>query len=228
MAKECCNCGSKLGLWGGTAILEEFSNYVLCEECFSYRMKLNKARSDEEYRQYYAHFSKLMNNPSTPEAIKDKIDGSRKNYLEVQKTRIEKETHKQRVNDLMVTTGNSFEGYCVKKYIGIVSKHTKISHGFKNIRKSSENASEIGMKEVLEGFENETISNLTELAENMVMNSISESAVNRGANAILGLHIRVDYVDPKNKSALEAMFDMEVYISVYGTAVYIEKEDFAQ
>lgn len=117
----------------------------------------------------------------------------------------------QKIQDLILTTGTSFEGYKVEKYIDVICEEIvfknslwkQISAGFEDF------ANALSFKDKEMSGASELIAN----ARRYIMEKFKEKAVRLDANAILG----IDF---------ESSFGSDVVrVSVFGTAVCVKKSE---
>ncbi len=113
--------------------------------------------------------------------------------------------------NMMLTTGNSFEGYCVREYIDVICEESI----FRNSMSASITA---GLEDLVESFsfsEKELSggTSLIENARNFVFSKFKRKAASIGANGVLGIEFETSL-----GTAL-------VRVSVFGTAVRIEKNN---
>lgn len=110
-----------------------------------------------------------------------------------------------KIMNFPLTTGGDFEGYCIKKYNGLVSGECVIGSGlaadffssFSDLTGSKSKAFSEKMKEI----------------KNSALNDMIEDAIARGGNGIIG--ISFDYITFSGMNMMG--------VSVYGTSVIIEK-----
>lgn len=146
---------------------------------------------------------------------KDSLKEQWKKDCERKKQQIEKEKSRllqeqmilnQKVYEHMITSGYNFEGYRIKKYLGIVCGECVLGTGFS----SSLNASFADFLGIESSSYNNKLQSARKLAESRaIMQSIS-----KGGNALIGVDI--DYVN----------FSADVIGVIYnGTSVVVEKID---
>ena len=252
MAKQCCVCGSRLSFMNsGTARFGKYPEYEFCADCdFKYR-RLSDAYSDSDYETYYNHFKRFIETPSVPQEIKDKITGTRerRKLRDEQRQRKEEEQQlnqakerdrRERVKNMLLTSCDALEGYNIK-YLGLVSQDSLFESGplggFSSSEEStnyiseesadSVSASDAARAVLFKCSEHGFVAEKVDDAKKQVLYKLSVKAANAGANAIIGMHIDVDFPVPTQPGKLFdfLQFAKIIKVSAYGTAVYVEKKD---
>ena len=113
--------------------------------------------------------------------------------------------------NLLLTTGSSFDGYTVDKYIDVICEEVVFKNSFLN--QISAELEDLGSAFSFKEKELTGSSELIKKAREYVMKKFRRSAAELGANAILG-------VDFENSFG-----DKIVRVSVSGTAVVISKKE---
>lgn len=109
------------------------------------------------------------------------------------------------MNDIMLTSGFNFEGYEIKEYLGIISGQTALgSNFFKGLA--------AGVTEISDA-ESEKLTSKLEQASDLAMEKLKRVALNKGADAIVGLQF--NYTQFSNNS---------VGTIATGTAVTLNKK----
>ncbi|MBQ8143690.1 MAG: YbjQ family protein [Butyricicoccus sp.] len=127
MAKTCLNCGKKIGTFSNDPfILSE--NHLICYECSEPIKHLTNALYDVKTKDEFQRIASEILTKSDalfePSVVKE-IEGKIKSILS-KNTYI----HSEDVINYMMTTGSYFEGYEIKKYLGIVSGQVVLGTGF--------------------------------------------------------------------------------------------------
>ena len=127
----------------------------------------------------------------------------------IRKAKEEEERHEFFRREMILTTCPSVEGYRIKRQCGLVFGEVAFKTGFfKSLGAAFDNIGDLlsaGSKE-LSGT-----ARLLADAREYAMNKIKDDAINRGANAIIG-------IDSESSIGGDIM-----HVTIYGTAVEIEK-----
>ncbi|SDY93119.1 YbjQ family protein [Tindallia californiensis] len=147
----------------------------------------------------YSH-TQMMNIQNAPDFDISHID--QKSGLKNSEYRSERETIRDLLQNMIVTSGYHFEGYKINEYLGFISAETVLGMGiFRGLSATVAN---------LAGTESAALRGKLKSAKKIVMEEIMMQAAERGANAIVGVDL--DYT----------MFGGELLgIIVSGTAVEI-------
>lgn len=185
-----------------------------CAEC-NEKIKL-LTRNDPKT---VAFFRNASNYPSANEYTKKYING----LIERNKTRIENTECVQyddniaridrdnRRKNIVLTTCHSVDGYIATKQLGLVFGEVYFKAGFFK----SQGA---GLSNIIDGIlpgdrELSGSARIMSDAREYAINKMIEDAVQKGANAIIGIDTESSYVDSIS------------HITIYGTAVFIEKQE---
>lgn len=181
--KNCPNCGEILG-----------DSVEICYAC-RYSNKLRRVLTMEESRQ-------LRDNRQEIISQKQSESEDREN---------QRKRRDQTITDIknkkvrfLCNTGYQFEGYHIKEYIDIVSSEIALGTGFMSELSASIHDSL--------GTQSNTIEEKLGQAKNKALNNLIEKAMEKGANALIGL----------NYDTFTLTNNMLV-VSINATAVYIEK-----
>ena len=226
----CAICNKKQSGW-----IEDFplsvkmSEHRICANCKE-RLDIlsdskNFIKETETITESIGHISSCLENITSTQVIiylrdilsnaKKRIELIRKKEeeiaLEAQKKAELERLFNQKLEELMLTTGNSFEGYRTKKYIDIIYEETIFKNSFwNNIGAGLEDLGNcLSFKEKELTGASDLISNAREYA----MKKFKEKAVRLDANAIIG-------IDFENTFGSDV-----VRVAISGTAVQIEKLD---
>lgn len=209
MAK-CCVCGKDIWQQEFVVPNEAFPEFVFCDRCDNAVRRLERNPSDEEYQETTVLFADFMRNKDIPAAVRDVYADADDVYWS-RKERAGKyeDMYNAAIEELLLTTGSTFEGYKVVKYLNIISCEIIFKNSFlKSLTAGIEdfiNALSFREKEMSGAME------LIERAKEHVMLQFRKKAVAAGANAVLG----IDF---------ETSFGAEIVkISVNGTAVIVDK-----
>lgn len=196
---------------------EEATTTVLgnhfCDECNGKIRLLEK--NDPKTVAFFRNESNYpMANPYTKKYISGLIE---RNKTRVENTEqivyhenIQRIDQEKRRSDIKLTTCNSIDGYKATKQFGLVFGETVFKTGFfKSLGASMTNIAQTikwGDQELTGTGE------IMDNARDYAINKMIDRAIQKGANAIIGID---------TESTLSAEF---VHITIYGTAVFIEKE----
>jgi len=148
---------------------------------------------------------------SSPTNVAYAVKERDKAFESMARNREIKENEEKSFSELIMTTGSSFEGYKVEKYIDIVCEELifknslwkRLSAGFEDLGNAF-------------SFSEREMSGASELIENArqyVLKKFKRKAITLGANAVLGVEF-------------ESSFGSEVVrVAVFGTAVEIKKNE---
>ncbi len=234
MAKQCCVCGRNIGFMDAAIALGADEHYA-CSKCYSiienYWTQIWNTESAEQIEEILGKAN---------EAIDDKAQDIRnqqilRDYLrhgadkkigfinDRERQKVEKDdamesfvpdeedTYKLMRSKLMLTTAGTLEGYKVKKQLGVVYGETvfKASAG-------QELSSAIGDMFRTFSFSAKEMKgqvSIIEEARKFAYCKMMKEALDLGANAIIA-------IDSDN-----TIGGMGWYLSLYGTAVYVEPEE---
>lgn len=113
---------------------------------------------------------------------------------------------KEQKNNYMITTGNIFQGYCIERYIDVISCEVVLGTGF---------MSELSAKvNDVFGTESRKFANKIKEAKEIVREQYIEEAIKLESNATIGF-----------KYEMNNLSDNIIVVSAYGTAVVISKMD---
>lgn len=210
MAK-CFVCGGAV-TGEGIQLLKNYPQYAMCGECFDLLQQLPRCTSESKYNEIDERFSKVVRNAEIPEELRDifrEADDAYWNYKESVSSY--EDNYAQALENLMLTTGSSFDGYKVVKYLDIISCEIVFKNSFLNTLSA-------GFEDFFRAlsFKEKEMSGVTELIERAkvyVMSKFREKAIAKGANAVLG----IDF---------ETSFGSDIVkISVNGTAVVVDAKE---
>lgn len=189
---------------------EQFPEYVLCDECYRMLRRLPKCTDEELYNKIDARFSSVARSATVPESIKKIFRKADDDYWQFKESYSKyNEAHEAALENLMLTTGSSFDGYKVVKYLDIISCEIVFKNSFIHSLSA-------GVEDFFKrlSFSEKELSGTTELIERgkqYIMRKFREKAVSICANAVLG----IDF---------ETSFGSDIVkISVNGTAVIVDK-----
>lgn len=215
MASNCSICNNKIGIMEPIGSLsEEYPNIKVCNKCLTKRRELFFAEKDKEkYFTAIEYFKKYQSSEQLNSIVSSTIDAWVKYGEQCFNENIEEQERKEKEQELlnnldnfMITNGDSFEGYRIQAYHGLVSGETVLGTGFLS-EYSATFADYFGTKS--KAFANK-IFKAKQAAQIILM----QNAIHKGANAVIG--VNYGYIT----------FDGNVIgISADGTAVEIEKEN---
>lgn len=209
MAIICSICGKSQSGWIMDFPLNETMEERICAKCHDRLEIINKLNSDkrDEAIQYITNAIKCNSE------IKDYVKKYIKNVLqngkedvqspeEIKKYKEEQEL--QKLKSVMLTSGNSFEGYRIIKYLDFISAETVVGIGvIKALLGNITNAI---------GTESNALSSKLETVREATLYKLRKKAYEMGANGIVALDL--DYT----------MFgETMVAVVMNGTAIVMEK-----
>lgn len=208
--RNCFTCNDAINEDCFAVLDEQFPQYVMCDECYRMLSRLPKCTDEELYNKIDARFSSVARSTAVPQSIKKIFRKADDDYWQFKESLSKyNEAHETALENLMLTTGSSFDGYKVVKYLDIISCEVVFKNSFINSLSA-------GFEDFLKGlsFKEKELSGATELIERgkqYVMTKFREKAISMCANAVLG----IDF---------ETSFGSEIVkISVNGTAVIVDK-----
>ena len=102
-------------------IVDSLPQYVLCDTCHVALRDLPRSRTDNEYETRKSRFMPLIRSAETPDQIKMVIRDADNEYWFRKERGTYKDAYATAMYNLMLTTGSSFDGYRVLKYLDIIS-----------------------------------------------------------------------------------------------------------
>ena len=203
---KCSLCGNE------EATISVLGNHF-CEECNG-KIKLLE-KNDPKMVAFFRNENNYPSaNPYTKKYINGLID---KNKLRIENTeqvvfhdniaRIDRENRKK---NIILSTCHSIDGYTATKQFGLVFGEVYFKSGFfKSLGASLSN--------LADGFipgdrEMSGTAGIMKDAREYAINKMTEEAIQKGANAVIGIDSESSYADNIT------------HITIYGTAVFIEKE----
>lgn len=207
---NCCVCGNPISADQFFTPDENQPSYVFCDDCYRSFRRLSLKPTEVEYNQIDQKFSAFMRNNQIPLSVRNvyrEADDGYWHNKEMETRYID--AYSSAIDNLLLTTGSSFEGYRVAKYIDIISCEIIFKNSFiKSLSAGIEdffNVLSFGEKEMSGSME------LIDRAKKYVMEKFRVKAVEAGANAVLG----IDF---------ETTFGSDIVkISINGTAVVVDK-----
>ncbi len=223
MADLCLCCGKKVGIFTGGHL-----NNTVCDNCYfkfaSYVEGMKISETLEEMNSRYDNVIKIVNESGFLEdgqkhVIKyvDEIKQKTHKKLNEKETALAEEIKKQEQHtkikeeytklrkDILLTTGNSFEGFDIIEYCGIKSGSIVLGTGFLSEFTASFND--------LRGTEDNRMANKVEEAKAGAVNNLIENCIFAGANGIIGVGYDIMTIGTNM-----------IVVSANGTAVKIVKK----
>lgn len=213
MAKICENCGRKNNFLVGDPFSLD-NERILCCKCAEKILHelfilesvqtLEDAMLSKEklikicYSQFNSNISQLVLKKVEP------IYNERYKYFQsIHDKKADLERSRRMIQDHMLTTGFSFDGYYISKYLGIISGQVVLGTGFLSEVSAS-------FSDFL-GEEANVFSEKLEIAKNAAISRIIRKSVEKGGNAIIGIDF--DYIVFQNNM---------IGVVANGTSVMIE------
>jgi len=201
----CCICNKKIGRNDQQHIFSnKYSQLVICAKCNDAKENLgvNSEGKIEEIQRSRKYFEELLYIGIVNKAAREPLQALLKEAENAEKESIR---YRYRNRELLVTTGNSFEGYRITEYLDVLSAEVVL-----NIGMFSELGGEICD---ISGKANSIVAQKLSDAKEEALELLKNKASEKCAGALLG----VQY------SMLNLVENMLV-ISATGTAVRIQKE----
>lgn len=225
MAIICAICGKKQSGW-----IEDYpfskndSNIRICADCYTHLKALQETFDDEVFSKEITYFESLLSDSNTTDTAKEHINtilqtptpnrkSEEQRSREVDEQRARKEAARrhaeeikrieQQRNNHLLTTGYNFEGYCIKRYIMVVSGETVLGTGM--FSEFSASLSD------LFGTESNAFSEKLAAARTSAENKLISRSIACGGNALIGVDF--DYVNFR---------DNIMGVIATGTSVFIE------
>ena len=208
---NCCICGSKLSFFQGTASLRyKDKQYPLCEHCSKTKIQLLNEKSVTIQEQAYSYFkdfleTKELADPNCKAALLDLLSEYDHSQADAERLRQQKDFEARWLQGILLTTGYTFTGYHITKYMGLLNASVVLGTGF-----LSEFSA--GIADTL-GIESERFSQKVEQAKQATQTNLKQKARAIKANAIIGIDYDIFMVG-----------NNMVGVSINGTAVTIEPE----
>ena len=213
MSNSCCVCHFPFDTLSPRHPLNaNHPHYLLCQTCQNELKRLPYSRSDDQYDEIKARFLPFLRDTSVPEEVRDVFRKADDLYWDRKESNAAyEEALASAMDALLLTTGSTFDGYRVVKYLDIISSEIVFKNSFINSLSAGfdDFISSLSFRE----REMTGVARLIDNAKTYVMGRFREKAVNLGANAVLG----IDF---------ETTFGSDVVkVSVNGTAVCIDPID---
>lgn len=196
---NCAFCGKKLGLFDVQKV--EGTDAGLCMRCGDIQFELKLAMQNEDRAKLERHAEQLedirRSNPeSSPhlEQLLQSVEEWRRGPV-----------GPEALDNLLLTTGNLFQGWRITDYLGIITGETVLGTGMF----SSWEASFADMV----GERSTAFSDKLTRAKNQALDELKRQCARRGGNAIIG--VGFDYITFTNNM---------IGVVANGTAVKVEKE----
>jgi uncharacterized protein YbjQ (UPF0145 family) len=215
---NCELCGKSIAFMGGGKEPYTGKELYVCNECGLVFKKLDVAMKEGHIEQFRENNDRLLNLAKGRDAEKVIVEFS--NTLErmtfdkkrqiVEEAQIEayKKIVSQKYGQLrasfLSTTGYDFEGYHIKKYLGVVNGQAVLGTGF--LSEVFASASDTF------GTESNSFSKKIREAKKLAFEDMLKEALYKGANAMIGIDIDIMTIG-----------NNMIAVSANGTAVTIEK-----
>lgn len=191
MAVVCEKCGKKIDMLSKIAneymkLDEKISLCFECAEPIQNKVeKLRYIKSKTEFELSRAEILENCNtlyNDSIIKALENKIEHI---YINTVTEKLEdSDVKKHFIESYMITTGYDFNGYKIKKYMGIISSQVVLGTGF--LSEFSASFADIF------GEESNKFAEKLETAKNAALEKLIIKSVDKGGNAIIGIDF--DYI----------------------------------
>lgn len=200
----CCICNKKIGRkeeWH--TFSNKYSQLIMCEKCHVAKEKLrvNLEGNIEDIQKNRKYFEELLYIGIVHANAKEPL---RMLLKEAENAESESMQYRVRNKNLLITTGNNFEGYKIIEYLDIVNTEVVL-----NIGMFSELGGEICD---ISGKTNSIVAQKITNAKEETLEALKNKAAEKGANGLIGISFSVI-------SLIENM----MVVSATGTAVCIQK-----
>lgn len=156
---KCIKCGADLS-----------SEMFACGMCFSCGCPISESEEAFEIEQSKMRAAAELEMQQQKQQQKEEL---------ARKSQEEQRMYDERLKNHMLTTGFSFEGYCITEYLGIVSGETIMGTGyFSDLNASLSD---------LFGVEASEYSEKLRTAKQAVLNIMTKNSTDLGGNAIIGI-----------------------------------------
>lgn len=205
---DCVWCKKKLGFWEGNSM----AFGTLCKECYELRDQARKGDYDAltALKGYVSTADIGMAKEALLQTLEkgleeqDKIEFQQEQERQEEENQRLREERAQRCQNILLNTGYNYEGYNIVEYCGIVSAEAVLGTGIFSELSLSIND--------FFGTTSNSYQSKFALAKETATNNLKMVAVDKGANAIIGIDF--DILTLTNNA---------IVVSANGTAVKIEK-----
>lgn len=201
----CCICNKKIGRNDKQHIFSnKYSQLMMCEKCHGAKenLKVNNEGRIDEIQRSRKYFEELLYIGIVNKTVREPLQTFLKEAEEAEKESLR---YRYKNRELIVTTGNSFEGYRITEYLDILCAEVVL-----NIGVFSELGGEICD---ISGKANSIVAQKLNDAKEEALELLKNKASEKCAGALLGVQFGM----------LNLVENMLV-ISATGTAVRIQKE----
>lgn len=202
----CCICSKRIGRKEeGHMFSHKYSQLTLCEKCFIAKEKLqvNTEGKIDEIQNSRKYFEELLYIGIVQGAAKEPLQKLLKEAESAEKESIQ---YRFKNKNLLVTTGNSFEGYHIVEYIDVINAESVLNIGI-----FSELGGEIAD---ISGKTNTIVAQKLNDSKEEVLELLKNRAYEMGGNGLLG--VRFNLIN---------LIENMLVVSVSGTAVRIQKKE---
>lgn len=208
MAIICCICGKKQSGWIiDYPLSPELNEYRVCMECGEQYQKIQTAEKLENVSNEIAYIKERLQKGTANDAVINYFsllfneDNAQKTVKDIDTAIVGQKN--EAINSIMVTSGYNFENYRIIRYCDYISAESVFGMGmFKALLASVSS---------MAGAESESFQQKIKEAKTKAIYEIKKSALELGANAIIGIDIDFSMIAGEM-----------VVIIVSGTAVIIE------
>ena len=217
MAKNCCICGNKIGLFSDTSLFfEDSREYVMCSSCSTNRYQMKNKIELIEKNKIFEYFEPYLSQSNIDQKVKntlleeineahDKLKQAvEKAYQEAEEERLKKINSETFAKYNLITTGYNFKNYEIVKYCGLVSGEVVLGTGF--LSEFSASFSDFF------GSESNKFADKIIDAKEAAKQKLIGNVINVGGNAVIGVDF--DYIMFGNNM---------IGVSVNGTAVVVKR-----
>ena len=199
----CCICNKKLGRGESNIFSHKYNQLLLCEKCNTAKekLKVNVEGKIEDIQRNRKYFEELLYIGIVHPTAKEPLQSLLKEAEFAEKESMQ---YRFKNKNLLITTGNSFEGYRIVKYLDVINTEVVL-----NIGMFSELGGEICD---ISGKTNDIVAQKLSDAKEESLELLKNRAAEKGGNGLLGVNINM-------VNLVENM----LVISAIGTIVQIDK-----
>jgi len=197
MASNCELCGKSISFMGGGREPYTGKDLYVCNECGTFFKNLDILRKEGSIEQFRINKTQLLNLAKGNRneivivdylnLIERKLLDKMRQEDEEEQIAINKKVVSQRYEQLraifLSTTGYNFEGYIIKKYLGVVNGQAVLGTGF--LSEIFASASDTF------GKQSKVFSDKIREAKKLAFEDMLKEALYKGANAMIGIDIDI-------------------------------------
>ncbi len=201
---SCCICNKKIGRKEeGHIFSYKYNQLIICEKCNSAKEKLrvNHEGKIEDIQKNRKYFEELLCIGIVHANAKEPL---RMLLKDAENAENESMQYRFRNRNLLITTGNNFEGYKILEYLDVINAEVVL-----NIGMFSELGGEICD---ISGKTNTIVAQRISDAKEEALETLKNKTAEKGGNGLIGI-----------STSIMSLIENMLIISTTGTAVYIQK-----